>query len=650
MPARDRPDGLAVAIIGAGPTASSFLERFAASAPELLAGRHVTVHLIDPFRAGVGRVWRPDQSPLVWMNSMAEDVTMFTDASVTCDGPVRPGPSLIEWAQQLNGELSTPELTAEVRALTGMTFPTRLVQTEYLDWFRNRILGDLPREVSVISHPTRAVDLTEDRDGRQLVHLEGAPPVHADTVILTLGHLDAVPADDESTMGRFAEQHGLVHLAPAHTAELDLSVLEPGASVAVRGFGQAFTDLLALLTEGRGGRFEEDRDGRLAYIASGAEPVLFVGSRRGVPYRCKPAFRLQADLARLPRFLTPDAVEQLVAQGEPIDFARDVWPLLAKDVAWTYYHELFVAHPERTDGSWEDIAHNLEAFVWADATLHERIAHLVPDVDDRLDFDRIDRPLRGLHFDSIDQFEEHLRAHVGNDIRRRTDPAYSAEQAGFMGLLITFGILGRIAGSGRMSVRSRVVDVAERWFSFFMYYASGPPPARLQQLLALSDAGIVRFLGADTWVRADPVRGCFLVGSCSHPDVVEAVALVEARVAKPSLSRTRDELLQRLVQRGEVLEEVVREGEWELNTGKLVVGGPDLRVVNARGQLHEWRHALGTFTNRPAAGAFARPRTNAPMFRQNDVVARSVLTALRRVPLAEHDQPLDARTGQASGG
>ena len=57
-----------------------------------------------------------------------------------------------------------------------------------------------------------------------------------------------------------------------------------------------------------------------------------------------------------------------------------------------------------------------------------------------------------------------------------------------------------------------------------------------------------------------------------------------------------------------------------------LVTGSDLRVVRADGSAHPRRHALGVFTSRPAAGAFARPRTNAPAFRQNDVVARSVLS------------------------
>ena len=98
----DRP---AIAIVGAGPRGTGLLERIAASVSELLPRVGTTagldVHLIDPYPAGAGRIWRNAQSPLLAMNSMAADVTMFTDDSVRCEGPVVPGPSLWEWAQDL---------------------------------------------------------------------------------------------------------------------------------------------------------------------------------------------------------------------------------------------------------------------------------------------------------------------------------------------------------------------------------------------------------------------------------------------------------------------------------------------------------------------------------------------------------------------
>src|SRR5205823_5001702 len=50
----------------------------------------------------------------------------------------------------------------------------------------------------------------------------------------------------------------------------------------------AFVDLMMLLTEGRGGTFHRGADGVLRYRRGGAEPVLWAGSRRGVPYLPKP--------------------------------------------------------------------------------------------------------------------------------------------------------------------------------------------------------------------------------------------------------------------------------------------------------------------------------------------------------------------------
>ena len=103
-----------VVVVGAGPRGVGVLERLAASAGEFGVGpgAELDVHLVDPYPPGAGRIWRHEQSSLLWMNSMAADVTMFTDDSVRCDGPIVPGPSLYEWAEQVREVLlGEPALT-----------------------------------------------------------------------------------------------------------------------------------------------------------------------------------------------------------------------------------------------------------------------------------------------------------------------------------------------------------------------------------------------------------------------------------------------------------------------------------------------------------------------------------------------------------
>jgi hypothetical protein len=62
-------------------------------------------------------------------------------------------------------------------------------------------------------------------------------------------------------------------------------------------------------------------------------------------------------------------------------------------------------------------------------------------------------------------------------------------------------------------------------------------------------------------------------------------------------------------------------------TGRLAVDG-DQRVVSATGQVQDRLFAVGFWTSGAQVAAFARPRTNAPFFRQNDVLARRLWRAV----------------------
>ncbi|WP_405560314.1 FAD/NAD(P)-binding protein [Streptomyces sp. NBC_01180] len=580
-----------VAVVGAGPRGTGFLERLAANAPSLYGNRPLDIHLIDPYPPGGGRIWREDQSPLLWMNSMAADVTMFTDASAQpLEGPVRPGPDFAEWSG------------ADPRS-----FPTRQAQSGYLRWVYEEAVAALPPGSAVRRHRTRATRISGPADGRQQVWLEGeAEPVIADLVVLTIGHLDADPDGEQRELARFARRYGLVHLPPAFTADSDLSVLGAGEPVVVRGFGLAFIDLMVLLTEGRGGRY----DARGEYLPSGREPVLYVGSRRGVPYHAKIGYTWAGERPPLPRFFGPEQVDELLAGPGPVDFDRHIRPLIDRELGFAHYHRLFTAHPGRTTVDWPVFEEKYAAAAAA-PELAALTEDAVPDPADRFDPEALDRPLDGVRHDSFDALQESLRYRIEADITRRHDPAYSPDLAVFLGLLSVYGQLTRLGDTG---------EGGTRWHGFFSFLASGPPGPRLRQLLALSRAGVVRFLGAGITVTADESRGVFSAGSASVPgERVEARALVEARLPAPSPARTRSALLNALYE----------DGARSSAAGLLVVDPADGRVVERGTGPHPRRFALGPHTTARSAGAFARPHTNAPAFRQNDATARAALTLLK---------------------
>jgi hypothetical protein len=628
-------------IVGAGPRATGLLERIAANAPELWNGeRELRIHLVDPHPPGPGRIWRHEQSPLLRMNSMAEDVTMFTDETSTIDGPVRPGPSLAEWAAQFSGrgprlapytDPADPDALAELRALEPADFPTRRAQSAYLDWVFRRVLAQLPPSVTVTWHRTTATTVTGTPDGPQRVRLaDRAAPLTADLIILAQGHLGSAPAAEHRDRATFARRHGRFHLPPEFSSDADLSGLRPGEHVILRGLGLAFIDLMVLLTEGRGGAFRTEPDGTLTYVPSGHEPVIHVGSRRGVPYHSKTRYRLQGPRPPLPRHFGPEAVDTLLAEGRPLHLRDDVWPLMAKEIGFGHYHELFHAHPERTALPWADFLTAYDRLDWYSGGMAALIAAAVPDPADRLDFEALDRPLAGLAFPTPDAFQSHVRDHISMDVARREDPAHSADLGAFLALLSVYGQLPGLVAAGRLTARSVAEGLDGWWHGFFSFLASGPPGFRLRQLHALSRAGIVRFLGADLRVGTEETTGTFTATSPTIPGhTVHATALIEAYLPRPSLDRTEDPLLRGLHHTGALAEEVITDATHTHRSGLLTVTPAGSHILDpALGGPHPRRIALGAPTNARAVAAFARPRTNAPAFRQNDAVARSLLRAL----------------------
>ncbi|WP_181806500.1 FAD/NAD(P)-binding protein [Streptomyces shenzhenensis] len=570
-------------IVGAGPRGTGLLERVAANAPELYAGSGLDIHLVDPHPPGAGRIWRAAQSPLLWMNSHAEDVTMFTDETVRMAGPVREGPTLHEWA-----------------GLDGRTFADRQIQGRYLRHVHDRAVADLPEDVTVHHHPRRALRVSGPREGRQQVWLEGRPrPLLADLVVLALGHLDAELDPEQQALAAYADAHGLLHLPPDFTADSDLSALRPGEPVLVRGFGLAFVDLMVLLTEGRGGRHDGD-----IYVPSGQEPLLYVGSRRGVPYHSKIGYDWTGERPPLPRFLGPGETDELLARPGGFDFRRDVWPLVDKELGFAHYHRLFTVHPERTAVAWRDFEEKYAA-AEGGADLRALVAAAVPDPADRLDLAAPDRPLDGVRYRSHEDFQDGLRGYIEADLGRRHDPGHSPDLAVFLGLLSVYGQLVRLG------------DIGSWWHGFFSHLASGPPGPRLRQMLALSRAGVLRFVGAGMTVTAED--GVFRASAETVPGfAVEARALVEARLPESAMGRARDPLLREL-HAGEAAETA---------DGLLRVDPADGRILDRGGRPHPRRFALGPFTNSRTPGAFTRPRTGGPAFRQNDATARAALAFL----------------------
>ncbi|MFJ6742322.1 FAD/NAD(P)-binding protein [Streptomyces sp. NPDC091279] len=596
---------VSVALVGAGPRGTGVLERLCASVPELLpAGRRLTVHVVDPASPGSGRVWRTGQSGELLMNTVACQVTLFTDESVECAGPIRPGPSLFEWAA---GELGPDE------------YPSRALYGRYLEWVFARVVRQAPAAVRVAVHRARAVELADGARGLQTLTLDDGRVLDGlAAVVLAQGHLPVVADAETVRLAGYARRYGLRHLAPANPADLDLSVIAPGEPTLLRGLGLNFFDHTALLTTGRGGRFVAG-EGGLRYLPSGREPRLYAGSRRGVPYQARGDNAKGAYGRHAPLVLTPEVIagfRKRADSGEAPDFLAEIWPLVAKEVETVYYTAL-TRRP--------DLADRFLAVPHGDPQEALILDELGVAPEDRWNWDRLSRPYAEREFTDPEQWQAWLLAHLRSDAAQAALGNVAGPLKAALDVLRDLrNEIRLVVDHGGLTGVSRR-DHLDRWYTPLNAFLSiGPPRRRIEELAALMEAGVVRVLGPRLEVREE--GGAWLARS---PDVpgseVRVTALIEARLPEPGLRRTADPLLTRLLRTGGCRPHVVDGYE----TGGLDVTGRPYHLTDRQGRSHARRFAFGVPTEGVhwVTAAGARPGVDSVTLSDADAVARAVLRA-----------------------
>ncbi|WP_240660195.1 FAD/NAD(P)-binding protein [Streptomyces sp. WAC 01529] len=633
------PDATALALVGAGPRGTSVFERLCASAGELLAPRtRLTVHVVDPAPPGAGRVWRTAQSGELLMNTVASQVTLFTDESVDCSGPIRPGPSLYEWAAEGHAPGLGPD-----------DYPTRACYGRYLEWVFAETVRAAPGSVRVRVHAARALRLDETADGLQSLVLDNGLELSGlSAVILAQGHLPTRADDEERRLSEHAALHGLRHFPPANPADLDLSAIAPGEPVLLRGLGLNFFDHMALLSSGRGGRYLRTPDGTLRYEPSGHEPRLYAGSRRGIPYQARGDNAKGPYGRHEPAVLTDDVIARFrkrADSGDAPDFLDEIWPLVAKEVETVYYEALLAArrgptaadipptsapdtpphtpHTPRTPHTFRTFR---DRFL---ATPHQspQEAALLEEAGiteaERWSWDRLSQPHPARAFTSPRHHRAWLLGHLREDAAQAALGNVAGPLKAALDVLRDLrNELRRIVDHGGLSGASRRAHL-DRWYTPLNAFLSiGPPRRRIEEMAALIEAGVLDVLGPRLTVR--PGGGAFLAHS---PDVpgsdVRVTTLIEARLPEPDVRRTDDDLLRSLLETGGCRPHVVDGYE----TGGVDVTPRPYRLIDRQGRFHARRFAFGVPTEGVhwVTAAGARPGVDSVTLSDADAVARAAL-------------------------
>ncbi|PPF13018.1 FAD/NAD(P)-binding protein [Rathayibacter rathayi] len=625
-----------VVLIGAGPRGLAVLERICANARG--KGRAYEVFLVDPAEPGAGAVWRRDQSGVLLMNTVASQVSVFPDDSVSMEGPVEPGPSLYEWVSTAAlHELGRREEAAQIGP---DDYPSRRLYGDYLEFAFRSVRDRAPSNVR-IETVTDVVDRLQPVDALGLRHhvilSSGGTIRAADYIVMSLGHSEVEPSASDRRNAACARTGGGVFLHPMNPADADLDGIPAGEDVIVRGLGLNFFDHMALLTLGRGGRFVRDGDdGPLRYRASGAEPVLHVGSRRGIPHHSRGRNEKGATGRAPARLLNAARIEALRRKHlhSPLRFRSDVWPLIARDVECTYYEMFLTEEPARKDFT--------RRYLHGEESALAGIRHAFAlDGVPTWDWELLAKPWRGIVFRSAADYRSWAREYLAADVEQARLGNVSGPLKSALDLLRDLrNEIRAVIDHGGIEGRSYREEVDQWYTPLNAFLSIGPPERRIEELVALMDADVVSLLGPGMTV--DPRGDRFEASSAAFPeDSVSARHLIEARLPAVNAHASRNPLITSMLSDGLVSLHFHRAEDGMMESGAVAVAPRPYNVLNQRhpsGHPRLFLYGVPTEAVHWVTAAGARPGVDSITFRDADAIARAVLAEAQTGESDEDDQ------------
>jgi len=583
-----------IAIVGVGPRGLSMFERIVALYLHRAPQWSLHIHLIDPAEPGQGA--HPEMQPThLLTNTVAGQITLFTDDSVRQAGPIRPGPTLRDWARaagyrRVAGHFVRTGTDGE--DIDENDYLPRALLGGYLTFVYDTLIRELPEGIHVTHHRRMAEDIKPLGGGRHLVCLADGYPITADAVVMTTGHSEncAAPEDvmleEQVRIGR-KRNPKLLFLRHVEPIRL-LQAVSPDACVYIQGMGLTAYDIISELTIGRGGRFITCAQRGLRYEASGREPRMLLGSRQGLPFSARAVNQKSIDGLHRPLFFTKGWMDDLrdrkesLTTSRKLDYEIDLWPTLRKEMCYVY--------DKTTRG--QALAP----------------AGYLPSSDSERAIAEIFSPLGSGRFSDERAYHDAVVRYVKRDLEHAkagnvSDPVKAATDV-LRDLRDHVRYAVDYAGLTEESHR----HFLERVMPVMYRISAGAPKERNMQLLALIDCGLAAFgpgPGPVLSFDADQARFVLRSSQLEQPAEHQADVVIRARIDCAIFPEQQpNSLIQNMLRSGTIRPFV---------NGRFHPGGIDVdtsqNVIDARGRANTHLWALGIITEGPNYCTYVLPRT-----------------------------------------
>lgn len=531
-----------IAIIGTGPRGLAVLERIAVMQSANPCKLEVIV--IDDVELGAGRIWRTDQEEGFLMNTVPGQITMFSGEADELQWRPGAGPSFAQWLSQSSN--------SEWASLGPNDYAPRYAYGFYLKDVYSVVIQSLRNNASVCEIRGRVSELEKHSEHYTLVLEDGSTISDLTSVVLATGHPKAKVADWEREYIDFAEQFQCRYIRGDSAADMQLDAVEAQSWVGVIGMGLGFYDTVSALTEGRGGVFSR-KGGCLTYQASGNEPFIVAGSRSGLPQPARGRNQKTFGSTYSPTFFTQTSIIALQAYAHAktgsraLNFRAELLPLIQAEMEHIYYsgyvRERFGQEKAIKFAHTHANTRNPNKAIPKELLDEFDLGDVRP-----LDIWRLARPFQEASFDSHDVFSWELATILRLDLAEANTGNISSP------LKAALDVIRDLRDTIRSSVEHGGLTAHSMQYEFLGDFApisallaAGPPAFRIDQLLALMKAGIVRVAGPATKFECDTENKCYLVSS----PVVRGAAwpvrtLIDSRIPTPGFAGTESTLFRSL--------------------------------------------------------------------------------------------------------
>lgn len=567
-----------IVLVGAGPRNLSLVERLMAHAKSTT--EPVDITLYDPFPIG-GRVWNPDQDPTFLMNTVTQQLTLFTDPSVPNHASTALyGPNFYEWSVTFGKEyVKMHDFKNEAYFLDELTrinpnrFTSRALFGVYGQWFFEHLGAHVPANVT-LSYERRSVTDVVKQDNQYTVTIDGTDTIIADQVVMALGHVDNSLNDEEQAFADAAAVNAnMLYVAPTHPSEADLDAVPAREKVVLRGLGLSFFDYIAKLTISRGGRFARDNNGVMYYLPSGKEPHMIAGSRKGLPMHARGVNQKVAAEGYQPLFFTSENLDKLAEKSNGQVTYDEFFMLLRKELEYKHYQNTI----NDFGVTWPfNAAEFMDALAVSD-DLNETARKYGISEEYIMDWDRILNPVDDVPAEV--EYSDFMMNYLTWDINDANQGNNDAPYAGAFDMLRDVrGIIRHYLDAGYLS-SDEYAKFLSKFNPFNSLISVGPPVLRVEQMRALIEAGVLEVAGPGLAVS---VRDDHYVATDNRGNTWTVNNLVEARLFPVSLAASTNPLVANLRDRG-----LLSAAEYTKADGSTyVVGGTrmnkeDLTVIDA---------------------------------------------------------------------